>query len=331
MAIGLWLVAMASAAEDGADWVVGRWTVVTETIDHNAPLVLTVASREFVAPAWQIHATLDCRPEGALGLPDVTCRIESAAVRVVTYDHWQRPRDRRRVQEMLEVVQERLEALPFRVRTPSFGRLDRVQRQHDANGLAVALLDDVLDTFYLPPPPTGLGPGARWRAGPDPLLRVPVDLTTARPDATVEHVSHTDGDWLVVETSADVERLVVADPRDRYAYRRAYWRTSNPPVADPKARRDALRMSVLGRQGSRPRKGQLTLRATSRLDPERLHLHERSWTVEGRGATLSWRAGRVRRLGADEVPEMSTTQQVADPNVRLNDLPPWLSIEERER
>lgn len=325
----VWL-GFAAFAEDRSDWVEGRWHVVTETIDHNAPLVLALDNREFVSPAWQVEATVDCRPFLVGELLGLECHVEAASVRLVTYDKWQRPRDRQRVQTILDRVQARLEAKSFRIRSPDPGRVVRVKRQADPYGLALELFDDVLNAFGLGPPPGGFVPGKRWQTGPEPLLDIPIDVAAAQRDAVVVHQSHLDEPWLMIETTADVERSVVAGHRGHYAYRRLGWRVADPPAPQPKARRDELRLWVSGREPTGARKGGLSLRATARLDAESHQLVERSWTIEGRGATTGWRAGSIRRLDEGETVTLGTTQQVADPNVPLNTLAPWLAIGERK-
>ncbi len=317
---------MARPSEAEPRWVEGRWHVATETVDNNAPLLLALGERELVTPAWQVEAVIDCRPKGRPKKAQVACDIEAASVRLVTYDHWQRPADRQVVDAMLGEAVRQLVAMRLLLRNPDSASVVARRDPSDPGEVVHVLFDDVIDAFAVEPPKEGFVSGARWRTSGEPLLDIAIAVAS-RPVNPASHGSRTARGQLVIDTSSEVDKPVLTPQRGRFAFRSPSWRKPDVPRPEITVRRAAKPVpSVAPGKNRRTYPGQLVLRARSTIALDPVRLMARGWTVTGRGAVKSRRAGRLRRLGEDEVVDLGPTRQVADADVALNPLPTWISV-----
>jgi len=309
-----WQIALALAAppdEAPCGWLTGRWYVASETIEHDAPLRLDVGSRAFVSPAWQVEGVLDCAPPSR---PDrVECRVEDAALRTATFDHWQRPADREIVERLLGTVRAQLRARPVRLDCGALGEVSPVRSQLNPEALSATLLGEALAGLHLPAPPGGWQAGVRWRTDAEPLLAVPHAEAMTQSGAASHGIGPEDGRW-VVQTVGTVDRRVVTRPRSRFGYRSTTWLPPELHDGVASARYDA-RPTPNVKPGAirRTYPGRLTLRAEAHVDPTQRRLDARRWTVRGVGATQLWRSGQLRRLADEEVVELGPTHQVSLP------------------
>ncbi|MEM6928670.1 MAG: hypothetical protein AAF602_17160, partial [Myxococcota bacterium] len=184
MTMVLFALGLASAVEPDAEitvygdalapWDGTRWWVASETIDMDAPLQLFADRHGLMAPAWQAEAVLRCRIDKRRrkGGGWVRCDVEDAAVRVATYNQWQRPSDRRQVDKVLKSVIEELEGLTVRLRVMAQGTVRLPTEQEGRAVLASTVLGTALDAFHLEVPDGGWSNGSTWHTTYEPLLKL---------------------------------------------------------------------------------------------------------------------------------------------------------------
>ncbi len=342
----LWLtIALVWAAEPGPDaeitvygdplspWQDTRWWVASETIDADAPLTLGLDGRSFRCPAWQVEAMLHCRvtkPKRKGGW--VQCEIERASVRVVTYDAWQRPRDRRHVERALAEIAAQLARTAVRLRIHGAGTVTIAKEQPDRTALGALLLDQAISAFHLEVPETGWQDGARWFTYEEPLLAANLELGTYGFERAVHNANLYQGRRLV-QTLAAANRTVVVGMLDGLG--RLHGRMPRDELTG-RMRVEANRFLPGGSPRDPPggggafqefvESGKLRLHAVADYDMALGGIRERVWTVQGQGAASLLRSGRLRRLGTDEVVDLGRTTQVSPPREPRLDLPHWTPL-----
>jgi len=319
-----WIAATALSSEPPVPWTVGRWRVASETLDPNAPLALVVERRELLTRAWQVEAVLDCRRAEVQGAGWVACRIEEAALRVATYDHWQRDADRAIVDTMLEEV--RAELRKTRLWLQGRGRGNVVVDSKKTPGrLAPVVLEGVVEGFHLEAPPDGWRDGATWPAASEPLFATEVVHT--QQSARAEHALSLTGDRALVTTLGAATLEVFSEPRDPLELRSTRWR--RPRLfqrGDVDARCEVPLPPTGAVEAGLGLSGRVEVRAQATIDLETRQLVERRWTVIGTGAAERLRSGRVRRIARDAEISLGPTGQVSPPDAARPDLPSWTPI-----
>ncbi|MEN0061168.1 MAG: hypothetical protein AAGA48_03405 [Myxococcota bacterium] len=313
----------APPSASGPDWIEGRWWVASETVEVNAPLVIQHQQREFVTPAWQIEAVVDCRADTER--PSAAwCRVEDVALRLATYDHWQRPADRLRIDRTLQQVQAQLRSTPVLVEFPAPGWVVLADPQIGPAELSATLLGDAFSGFHLPAPPDGWRLGAQWQTQNEPLLDLHLRKATLYPDPAVHELVSKNATW-AVRTASRIKKHVLTPPRTRFEHRRTTWRGAKTVGKSITAVFDVPRLPRIG-DGKRARPtymGWLDLQAEATLDAHTQLLAERRWTVLGTGSIRQIRSGQLRRLADGESVELGSTEQVSLPNTDRSHVPPW--------
>ncbi|MEN0063325.1 MAG: hypothetical protein AAGA48_14325 [Myxococcota bacterium] len=308
--------------ELSSPWLVGRWRVASETIDPNAPLALIADRRELLARAWQVEAILDCRADVA-STDRVECRVEDVALRVATYDHWQRASDRDLVDALLAQVRTRILATPIPLFDPGDGRIaSDIKNPRSVPGAAV--LSKVFAGFYLEEPPEGWQSGARWRTASDPLLNVSVvhDEDASR---IVRHSVRGESEGATVWTEGSAKKKILSVPRDPLELRSTTWRK-------PRASRNAV--LAMFKAPNPPSTaafgfglpGRVKMRSQSTVDLNAGTLLDRRWVATGTGAAEMEVNGRIRRIADDAEVTLGSTEQISAPEAPRPGLPEWASI-----
>ena len=315
-------------------WHDTRWWIASERVDLDTPMMLDLDGYVLYAPAWQAEAMLHCRvtdPRRRGGW--VSCEVEKASMRVVTYNRWQRPKDRQRVEQVLARVVTELDTLAVRLRIRQMGTVTVAKEQPDRSVLGEVLLGPAIDGFQLELPKTGWQDGAQWSSEEEPLLDLNLGMGTYGFETASHYANLVEGRH-IVQTLAAANRTVVVGVATSIGL------TGRPS-------RDGL-TDAIGQAASRflpssdadqdypsapatelTEKGRLVLHAVADYDPTLGGVRERVWTVAGEGAASVHRSGRLRKLENGEVVDLGSTTQVSPPrNARL-DLPLWVPISER--
>jgi len=324
-----WLVATALAGAQESPspdaWMAGRWRVASETLDPNAPLAIVADRRELLARAWQVEAVLDCAMAEMQRPGSVRCRIEDVALRVATYDHWQRAADRALVEVLLDKLARDLRTTELWL-VRSSGRNVVVDESRTTSRASPAVIDGIVDGFHVAPPPSGWTDGAAWQATTDPLLDV--ELPQGEPRSrSADHTVTLTETHAVLDSSGTARLRIQSVPRDPLELRSTQWRKRPLLRRDLVLTRFVAPAPPMGASAAGfGLRGRVRFRARASIDPDTDQLVQRRWSVTGTGAAELLRSGRVRRVGPDDDVGLGSSGQISAPEAPRDGLPPWTSI-----
>ncbi|MEN0060840.1 MAG: hypothetical protein AAGA48_01760 [Myxococcota bacterium] len=313
-------------------WQDTRWLVASETIDLDSPMLLLLEGEQVWAPAWQAEAVLRCTVEKKRGVGGVVrCTIEDAAVRVVTYNQWQRPRDRRMVNTMLTRARAKMLSSALRLRVRDSGTVTIAKEQPERSGLTALLLGPAISAFHLELPSDGWQDGRHWNTFEEPLLTLHVAEGTFGFETGSHYANLFEGRYLIQTLAGTMRKVVTGlrtqDGRDvpgaTSARKNGIWEGY-----------DEVQARFLPEEGAGSptievtMQGELELHAVADFDPKLRGVRERVWTVQGSGATSILRSGRLRRLKENEGVRLGPTTQVSPPNRPRQGFVPWVTLQD---
>ncbi|MEN0064592.1 MAG: hypothetical protein AAGA48_20755 [Myxococcota bacterium] len=311
-----------------APWQNTRWWVTSETMGH--PMRLSLDGQSFIAPAWQAEAIVKCTvtdPKRRGGW--VECTVEQAAMRIVTVDHWQHPKDRKRVDRFLALAATELQGHAIRFRVHELGTITIAKEQPDTKELASQVIGPALEAFHIEFPEGGWKDGAEWSTPMEPLLQLNRNFGSYGFEKGVHYANEHEGQR-VIQTLAQAERTVVVGVvtemgligrPSRDGLQGRFGRAADRFLPDDN--------SEDGRELTE--KGSLELHAVAIFDERLGGIRERVWTIQGRGAATLFRSGRLRKLEEDEVVTLGTSGQVRFPGQAPSNLPLWTTVSTQAR
>jgi hypothetical protein len=352
--------------DDFARWDNTRWLVQNEQWIPLGIRFSTDDNHSFLSHAFQIRAVIACNKDAKLSKKkwEVSCEIEDIGLAVTTVQHWRRERDRALAQEILDQIDAKLTGMAVQMQVDEEGGVTNFdleglstqnQRERAIQESLRQLVSRTMSGFHLRIPEHAQRSG-QWVEYNSKLMDMP-SLTASRGSTTMVHQVSPYRDLQLVQTlgQGTVAVNVPYTTRDMFA--------PSLNQDDPSATQASSGGSLggaLGGKASAPEtsnqpepqstragggpNAEMEIPLTYTMNASGVAvlrksdgiMSERVWTVEGMPTASSGggvvtapfrNAGRIQLLGKDDHPDVGATYQVAWPGQKMEDLPPWVSVE----